>query len=560
MSAEGSRTIIVWTIVLTLLMPVVVGRLLNTYVPLTFTGIPLHSVLETTGGIIAINISALIYMKHRTKAVMTHYNWSSTALLAMGIIDIFHASVMPGELFVWLHSIAVFFGGLFFLSVWFKEHRIANRVYRLIPAAVILFSLGVSLLSIAFAPSLPQMLDAQGAFTPFANALNLIGGIGFFIASIKFLQRYDRHATREDILLAGHTLLFGIAGVLFVSSTIWDMQWWLWHFLRLFAYVIAFYFLYIEFRRGVQQVERTNAQLVRKNEEIATYMNIIDAYVITSTTDKRGRITHVSSAFCTISGYREEELIGQPHSIVRHPETPAVLFEGLWETIAGGGEWQGELRNRRKDGSSYWVDTVIRPQYDEAGAIRGYMSVRTDITDRKHVEHLSVTDPLTGLYNRRHFNRTVEEEIHRVRREGEHIGFMVIDVDDFKRYNDNYGHQKGDEALRLLGDVLSTSVRRAGDCVFRLGGEEFGLLCSGSGPEAMQGYAERLRERVEGLRIEHAYNSGGPYLSISIGLCVCHGEAVGGVDALYRAADEALYRAKELGRNRVVISSSCPEA
>ena len=556
MGASRINTTIVATVLLTVIMPVVIGRLLNTYVPTTFTSIPLHSVVETTGGIIAINISALIYMKYRSALVMTHYNWSTTALLAMGIIDIFHASVMPGGLFVWLHSIAVLFGGIFFVNVWFRERRVAPACYYLTPLIFIIFSVGVSVLSIMYASHLPPMLDAQGHFTPLANAFNIIGGVGFFAAGVKFLLRYANRGTREDILLAGHTLLFGIAGALFVSSRIWDMQWWLWHMLRLAAYAIAFYFLYVEFRRGVEEVERTNEVLTEKNEEIATYLDIIDSHVITSSTDTKGVITQVSSAFCKISGYRAEELIGRPHSIVRHPDTPQVLFEELWECIRSGREWHGELQNLKKNGEPYWVDTVIRPQYDEGGAIKGYMSVRSDVTDRKNVELLSVTDALTGLYNRRYFNEAIEREISRARREEAYVGFMVLDVDDFKRYNDNYGHQKGDTALKELGKLLDGSIKRAGDYAFRLGGEEFGLLYSGPGDAAMLAYAESIRKGIEALRIEHAYNSGSPYLSVSIGLVVQKGGQIQSSDELYRLADEALYRAKELGRNRVVTAET----
>ena len=104
-------------IVLTVLMPVLVGKFLNSFFNITFISIPIHSALEVAGGVIAIVISMIFYMKYRKSSVLTHFNWATTALLAMGIIDIFHASVMPGKMFVWLHSIAVFFGGIFFISV-----------------------------------------------------------------------------------------------------------------------------------------------------------------------------------------------------------------------------------------------------------------------------------------------------------------------------------------------------------------------------------------------------------------------------------------------------------
>ena len=113
-----------------------------------------------------------------------------------------------------------------------------------------------------------------------------------------------------------------------------------------------------------------------------------DDYIIASKTDLTGKIIYVSEAFCKISGYTKEELIGKPHSIVRHPDMPELIYADLWDTISQGNTWTGEIKNLRKDGNFYWVDVVIAPDYDQNGEKIGYTAIRTDITAKKEVELL----------------------------------------------------------------------------------------------------------------------------------------------------------------------------
>jgi diguanylate cyclase (GGDEF)-like protein/PAS domain S-box-containing protein len=539
------------TIVMAVVLPVVLGQAVNTLIDTTFVSIPLHSLLEASGGVIAIVISTIIYIKYRNALRLTSFNWATTALLAMGIIDIFHASVMPGKLFVWLHSIAVFFGGLFFMLVWIKDRDVSQTFYRIIPQGAILFSVGISTLSLFLPDAIPSMFDAKGNFSSTANWLNVIGGLGFFIAGAKFLKGYFETGDKNELLLAGHTLLFGIAGILFLSSVIWDMQWWLWHTLRLIAYILALYFLYIEFESDIAKIEHANAMLKQKNDEVREYLEVIDENVITSTTDINGTIVAASSAFAAISGYDKSELIGRSHNITRHPDMPKEIFASLWKAIKVGASWQGEIKNLKKDGTSYWVYTRIMPQHDEKGDIVGYASIREDITDRKRIEEISITDELTGLYNRRYFNRVIVDEINRVKRDGKTMALMMIDVDYFKAYNDTYGHFQGDLALKSVAEVLLETVKRSGDFAFRIGGEEFAVIIHGVMHESAVALAELIRTTLLERKIEHAENPTLHYLSVSIGLVSCDADSIESEEHFYKAADDLLYRAKENGRNRV---------
>jgi len=542
---------LLWIGAATLILPVVAGKLLIRYSSDPFVSIPLHSVLETTGGVISIVISMIFYIKYEKARFLTHFNWSTGALLAMGIIDIFHASVMPGNLFVWLHSTAVFFGGILFVTVWLPEHQVSERFYRAMPMLFIGFSILFGSFSVLLEPSLPAMLNPDGGFSDTANLLNMIGGAGFFIAGIKFVAAYLRTQDREELLFAGHTLLFGTAGVLFVSSTIWDLQWWLWHVMRLMAYTVALYVLYMEYRQDISTIEQTNRELATAQQKIGEYLDMVDKNVIVSSTDPKGIITDASEAFCTISGYTKEELIGHPHNIVRHPDMPAELFADLWQTIRSGSSWHGEIKNRAKDGKAYWVNTIITPTIDDAGRISGYTAIRQDITEKKRNEVLSITDELSGLYNRRHFNEIMHTECNRATRDRRQIAFALLDIDHFKQYNDTYGHKKGDDIIAIVGTELQSYARRSGDFAFRLGGEEFGVLFNASDEMSAFDYADGIRRGIEALKLEHKVNSTGPYVSVSVGVALFAGGEP--CASLYTDADTQLYRAKTSGRNRVMM-------
>ncbi len=129
-------------------------------------------------------------------------------------------------------------------------------------------------------------------------------------------------------------------------------------------------------------------QILKREKELT---KLVDENVIVSVTDKKGIITDVSRAFEKISGYTREELIGKPHNVIRHPDMPKEFFCRMWEEIKSDKRWEGEIKNRRKDGSCYWVSAVISPIYDKYGRKIGYSAVRQDISDKKRYEKLSET-------------------------------------------------------------------------------------------------------------------------------------------------------------------------
>ena len=179
----------------------------------------------------------------------------------------------------------------------------------------------------------------------------------------------------------------------------------------------------------------------------------------------------------------------------------------------------------------------------------------TDITEleryKNRLEHLAITDGLTSLYNRRYFNEMLPNEINRAKREEKKIAFIMLDIDFFKQYNDTYGHLKGDETLVKVAHAIQHYFNRASDFCFRLGGEEFGVICTVTSPHEALHQAKALRKGIENLEITHLKSTISPFVTISLGIIIS--DATVHEDNLYSLADKALYRAKETGRNCICI-------
>jgi len=292
-------------------------------------------------------------------------------------------------------------------------------------------------------------------------------------------------------------------------------------------------------------------ELKRFEKQLSSYKEMIDKYVIVSMTDLAGTITDVSDAFCEVSGYSRYELIGKNHNIQRHPDMDDELFADLWDTIKSGKTWEGEIKNLKKDGTSYWAHAHISPLH-ENGKLKGYIAIRTDITDKKRIEEISILDELTALYNRRYFNQIFDKELKRAKRENKIFVFMMMDVDNFKKYNDTYGHSSGDDVLQKVANVLKTTLMRSGDIAFRLGGEEFGVIMSVTKEEDAKSLTEKMKDMLFELNIEHLGNEDFGVVTASFGVKIVR-EPYEEMQDIYKEADNALYDAKRAGRNSVII-------
>ena len=178
----------------------------------------------------------------------------------------------------------------------------------------------------------------------------------------------------------------------------------------------------------------------------------------------------------------------------------------------------------------------------------------------KKLENVSYTDSLTGLHNRRYFNMIYDRELKRAKRNNSYITFMMLDIDFFKQYNDTYGHVEGDFALKSVAKVLKDTLRRPADFVFRLGGEEFGVLLVQTDESNSAKLARDICDDIRGREIKHENSKVNQYLTMSIGVVCCIADDALNDDILISRADEMLYEAKETGRDRYIITSNVSEA
>jgi diguanylate cyclase (GGDEF)-like protein len=167
------------------------------------------------------------------------------------------------------------------------------------------------------------------------------------------------------------------------------------------------------------------------------------------------------------------------------------------------------------------------------------------------LETLSLTDALTGIANRRHFDDVLTQEWARATRIGAPLALAIMDVDWFKLYNDHYGHPAGDACLRQIAQTLASTVSRSSDLVARYGGEEFVFLAPMTDPAGAQAMARKVVQAVAALALTHAYSPLG-HVTLSVGVVSLQPGADGSTETLLRRADAALYQAKHQGRNQVV--------
>ncbi len=307
--------------------------------------------------------------------------------------------------------------------------------------------------------------------------------------------------------------------------------------------------------RKISEKKSAKKRILSLEDKVYEFRKLLNVYgenVIASVTDTKGIIKYATQAFCNIGGYNKEDLIGKPHNIIRHPDMPKETFKQLWETIKNGKVWKGEIKNKKKDGGFYWVFATISPEINAHGDLIGYSAIRQDITDKKYIEELSITDSLTSLYNRRHFDTMVELQLKVAKRYDLHLNFLILDIDFFKQYNDTYGHQQGDLALVKVASAIKKIFKRPDDYAFRLGGEEFGVLFFTSSRNDAFKISNNLRIYVEEVHIPHEKNTTSKFLTFSAGLYTINNKEET-FNSLYKKADDLLYKAKKSGRNRVIV-------
>ena len=295
----------------------------------------------------------------------------------------------------------------------------------------------------------------------------------------------------------------------------------------------------------------------RREEELrlaATVLNTMDEAVVV--TDVDNRIVSVNPAFTAITGYLPEEVAGKDPGLLASGMHTPEFYREMRETLTNSGSWHGEIQNRTKNGKLYVEWLSIKQVRDNQGLTTHYVAVFSDISERKaaeeHMQHMAHYDILTGLPNRTLFADRLQQAIAKARRDKTHLALMFIDLDQFKPVNDMFGHHVGDLLLKAVAGRLQQCLRRESDTVARLGGDEFVVIL----PEI----EAVLDARKVAGKILHALKQ--PFdiaghdirISSSIGIAA-YPDHAGDEKQLLKSADEAMYHAKEHGRDRLVVAN-----
>lgn len=281
-------------------------------------------------------------------------------------------------------------------------------------------------------------------------------------------------------------------------------------------------------------------RLAESQSKTQTYLEMVEKFIMILDVDSKGLIQSASHAFIESSGYQIDEIIGKPVNTLI-PALPdyseMVACKNIREKVIL------EVKNYKKDGQPYWLSLYCEAILNKMNEHVGCRIILQDITAKKYAQKMAMTDNLTGIGNRRKIEDEFSDAIERARATGEGFGVIIADIDHFKKVNDTYGHQVGDEILKGVAEILSHNIRKI-DFIGRWGGEEFVILAKGANLANSINLAQKLRVAIARQEFDEvgqitasfgvsAYNTGDTQF------------------AMFERADEALYKAKESGRNAV---------
>ena len=287
--------------------------------------------------------------------------------------------------------------------------------------------------------------------------------------------------------------------------------------------------------------------------EIATnrkqYRYLIDQNVMIAAIEDDGSIMDVSNRLSRFISIKKEELPSRQFREIFFSHDDEQ-YEDMWQQVKSGATWHGDIPVEGGN-ETRWLGVDVLPMQNSDYSYSGFRLLAHDISSRKSLEQISITDTLTGLLNRRSLDDVLERQTKLAVRNKHALTVGMLDLDFFKQYNDTYGHPAGDKVLTHLAAVLTRLLGRPDDFVFRMGGEEFFFIFNSENAKNSKNYVEKIRASIQALEIEHKASSVNANVTASIGTVFFTGESMVDGKLLMSDADDNLYRAKE-SRNAVV--------
>lgn len=326
--------------------------------------------------------------------------------------------------------------------------------------------------------------------------------------------------------------------------------------------------------RDITERKQAEEALLESEEKYRSILNASPDDI--TITDLEGRILMVSPASKRMFGYEQnyEGFIGMLLTDFIVPEEIEIAKANIVQMYKGGHQRPNEYHGVRKDKSIFDIEVNSGFISNSNGQPFKMVFIIRDITERKLAEQKiqqlvqqleierntaqlnSFTDSLTGLANRRYFDEVLETEFYRLKRTRSKLSLIMLDVDNFKKFNDTYGHIAGDDCLRQIGNVLKTIVGRVSDIVARYGGEEFVIILPETEGKGAIALAERIRKTVEELAISNSASDIANSITVSIGVVTVSTTGLVSPEQIVTLADEALYCAKKEGRNRIEVAKN----
>jgi diguanylate cyclase (GGDEF)-like protein/PAS domain S-box-containing protein len=425
-------------------------------------------------------------------------------------------------------------------SGWFETIGQFNRMA--LPAAVGFAALSIAVMTFSSSDGLIAIVLSDG---PGGSLARTLLPAGFLVPTVLgWLLIFGRRGSLIDP---------DLADTLFVLSTI-----------LIFVAIVA----WIATKLHESHLERVKTDRRLRESEMRFRLIAENGSDVVSLYDLDGRLVYISPSCERVMGFLPEEMPRMAPFATVHPQDVDRLQRHFNLLLRGEPVASIQVRMMHKTGRPVWLEMMWRAVVDDAGQVVQLQVSSRDITESKQNERrledlqkklrlqqntlqesnsklteLAAIDGLTQLRNRRAFEERMEDETRRWRRNGSDVSLILLDIDHFKTYNDTYGHPKGDEVLRCVGNILRTSLRAA-DFAARYGGEEFAIILPNTNRAGALVVAEQLRRAIEGAAWEDRQ------ITASVGVATMS-EEISTAEQLVDFADRALYRSKESGRNRV---------